>query len=221
MGGPNFKIFWKQLKIVNISAPTNDEAFGFMFYVKLQNSSNQKQNGVTFTSDGISISVIDENMNFYASGKSSLSHLPRGTYNQISVDKQTVDRTNEWKFYQTRQCTLIEDECNWMRCQMNVVRTGNTSFELKGTVDLISSDCSFVKGLVWFISRCFNFKGTYAVDLLLELTLYAVYTGFKRNSSGVQETYTQRSLFAINSQRFEGYSCKSSSAIFAWRVTWN
>jgi len=119
-----------------------------MFYVKLQNSSNQKQNGVTFTSDGISISVIDENMNFYASGKSSLSHLPRGTYNQISVDKQTVDRTNEWKFYQTRQCTLIEDECNWMRCQMNVVRTGNTSFELKGTVDLISSDCSFVKGLV-------------------------------------------------------------------------
>ncbi|XP_023342856.1 uncharacterized protein LOC111712474 [Eurytemora carolleeae] len=108
---------------MKISAPTNDEAFGFMFYVKLQNSSNQKQNGVTFTSDGISISVIDENMNFYASGKSSLSHLPRGTYNQISVDKQTVDRTNEWKFYQTRQCTLIEDECNWMRCQMNVVRT--------------------------------------------------------------------------------------------------
>ena len=99
-----------------------------MFYVKLQNSSNQKQNGVTFTSDGISISVIDENMNFYASGKSSLSHLPRGTYNQISVDKQTVDRTNEWKFYQTRQCTLIEDECNWMQCQMNVVRTGKTRF---------------------------------------------------------------------------------------------
>ena len=152
-----------------------------MFYVKLQNSSNQKQNGVTFTSDGISISVIDENMNFYASGKSSLSHLPRGTYNQISVDKQTVDRTNEWKFYQTRQCTLIEDECNWMRCQMNVVRTGKTSFELKGTVDLISSDCPFVKWFVWFTSVLFKSLTDQGMDFILKIVEHFVFKLFSNH----------------------------------------
>ena len=117
------------------SAPTNDEAFGFMFYVKLQNSPTRQQNsGNSFASDGISISVIDENMNFYASGKSSLSHLGRGTFNQISVEKQTVDRTNEWKFYQTRQCTPIEEECNWMQCQMTVIRTGKLIGGLKAEI---------------------------------------------------------------------------------------